>query len=100
MDSAVHSIQTAAARDKHSGGALYEGASVLTKANRDPALAAKMLEDYLAGSSKSEDAPAFIALNRLAILKDQLGDHAAANQERAQALTLAHEFKPDMAGKH
>jgi len=100
MDSAVHSIVTAAARDKHAGVALYDGASVLTKANRDPALAAKMLEDYLAGSSKSEDAPAFIALNRLARLKDQLGDPSAASQERAQALALAHEFKPSQDAKH
>ena len=100
MDSAVHSVITAAARDKHAGVALYDGASVLTRANRDPALAAKMLEDYLAGSSKTEDAPAFIALNRLAKLKDQLGDPAAASQERAQALALAHEFKPSQDAKH
>ena len=100
MDSTVHSIITAAARDKHAGVALCDGASVLTKANRDPALAAKMLEDYLAGESKTEDAPAFIALNRLAKLKDQLGDPTAASQDRAQALALAHEFKPSQDGKH
>lgn len=100
MDSAVHGILAAVARDKHAGVALYDGASVLTSAKRDPALAAKMLEDYLASSSKTEDAPAFIALNRLARLKDQLGDTAAANQERAQALALAHDFKPDRDGQH
>jgi tetratricopeptide (TPR) repeat protein len=100
MDSAVHSIIAAAQRDKHASVALYDGASELTGANRDLALAAKMLEDYLAGESKTEDAPAFIALNRLAKLKDQLGDPAAASQERAQALALAREFKPDRDGKH
>ena len=41
--------------------------------NRDPALAAKMLEDYLAGSAKTEEAPAFVAHDRLAQLKQQLG---------------------------
>jgi hypothetical protein len=53
-----------------------------------------MLEEYLAGSAKSEEAPAFVAHTRLARLKQQLGDAAAANRERAAALALAHEYKP------
>ena len=100
MESAVHSCVSAAERDKHAGVALYYGAVVLTGANRDPALAAKMLQDYLAGSTKTEEAPAFVALSRLARLKEKLGDPAAANQERAAALTLAHEFAPDQDAKH
>jgi tetratricopeptide (TPR) repeat protein len=94
MESAVHSAQYAAERDWRAGVALYDGASVLTGANRDPALAAKMLEEYLAGSAKTEEAPAFVAHTRLARLKQQLGDAAAANRERAAALTLAHEYRP------
>ena len=100
MESAVHSCVTAAERDKHAGVALYYGASLLTSANRDPAQAARMLQDYLAGSTKTEEAPAFVALSRLARLKEKLGDPAAANQERAAALALAHEFMPGQDAKH
>ena len=94
MESAVHSAVSAAERDKRAGVALYDGASVLTGANRDPELAAKMLEEYLAGSAKTEEAPAFVAHARLARLKLQLGDAAAANRERTAALALAHEYRP------
>jgi hypothetical protein len=94
MESAVHSAQYAAERDWRAGVALYDGASVLTRANRDLALAAKMLEEYLSGSAKTEEAPAFVAHTRLARLKQQLGDAAAANRERAEALVLAHEYRP------
>ena len=98
MEAAVHSGQTAAERDKaesaHAGEALYDGASLLSETHRDPALAAKMFADYLAGSAKTEEAPAFVAHLRLARLKDQLGDPAAASRERAAALALANEYKP------
>jgi hypothetical protein len=80
--------------DRHSGVALYDGAGLLTESNRDPALAATMLDDYLTGSSKTEEAPAFIAHIRLARLKQQLGDPAAANRERSAALALARDYKP------
>ena len=104
MESAVHSGVTAAERDKHSGPlgglALYDGASILTETNRDPALAAKMLDDYLAGSAKTEEAPAFVAHIRLARLKEQLGDATAANRERATALALAHDYKPAQGAAH
>ena len=98
MEAAVHSGQTSAERDKaegaHAGEALYDGASLLSETQRDPALAAKMFEEYLAGSAKTEEAPAFVAHLRLARLKDQLGDPAAASRERAAAAALAHEYKP------
>ncbi|MGA3047709.1 MAG: hypothetical protein ABSD67_13850 [Terracidiphilus sp.] len=94
MESAVHNAVSSAERDKHAGVALYDGASVLTKANRDPTLAVKMLDDYLAGSSKSEQAPAFVAYVRLARLDAQLGDAAGAQRERAAAIAMAHEYRP------
>jgi tetratricopeptide (TPR) repeat protein len=100
MMSAVQSGTNAAQRDKHAGVALYNGASTLTRANREPALACKMLEDYLAGPVKTEEAPAFVAHVRLARLKEQLGDSAAAKRERAAALALAHEYKPAQDSKH
>jgi len=94
MESAVRSGQNAAERDKFANVAFYNGASVLRGTHRDPARAAKMLEEYLGGSAKSEDAPAFVAHTWLARLKEQLGDAAAAKRERAAALALAHEYKP------
>jgi tetratricopeptide (TPR) repeat protein len=94
MESAVRSGQSAAERDKSAGVALYNGASVLRATHRDPARAAKLLEEYLASGAKSEDAPAFVAHIWLARLKEQLGDAAAASRERAAALALAHEYRP------
>ena len=94
LDTALQSGIKAAQRDRQAGVALYNGSSILTKANRNLPLAAKMLEDYLASSSKSEEAPAFAAYTRLAKVKAQLGDRAGAAQAREAALALAHDYKP------
>jgi tetratricopeptide (TPR) repeat protein len=94
MESAIHSALMAASRDPHAGLVLFDGASVLIAANRESALAEKMLEDYVASNSKVEDGPAFVAHVRLARLKQQRGDTAGAEQERAAALALAHDYKP------
>lgn len=94
LDGAIHNCLSAAARDRRAGVALYDGAGILIESRRDPALAARMLEDYLAGQSKTEEAPAFEAHLRLARLKEQLGDGAGAQRERAAAFAMAHEYKP------
>jgi tetratricopeptide (TPR) repeat protein len=94
MESAIHNCISAAERDKSSGVALSDGAGVLTESNRDPELAVKMIEEYLAGSSRTEEAPAFQAHLRLARLKKQLGDRASAQREQTAALALAHDYKP------
>jgi tetratricopeptide (TPR) repeat protein len=94
LDAALHSCIIAAEKDKRPGVALYDAAGVLTESNRDPALAAQLLEEYLAGNAKSEEAPAFEAHLRLARLKKQLGDAAGAQLELAAALKLAHDYKP------
>lgn len=100
LDTAINNCMSAAARDKHSGIALYDGAGVLIAANRNPALAAKMLEDYLAGSSKNEEAPAFIAHVRLGRLKQELGDPAGAQNEFAEATAMAREYNQAQDLKH
>lgn len=100
MAAAVHSGVAAAQRDKHAAVPLYNGASTLIGANRELPLAAKMLEDYLASSNKSEEAPAFVAYSRLARVKEQLGDKVAAEQDRAAATALAHEFTPGQRSRH
>lgn len=94
LDAALQSGLKAAQHDRQAAVALYNGASVLIKANRNLPLAAKMLETYLASPAKTEEAPAFVAHTRLAKLKAQLGDKASAEQERSAALALAHDYKP------
>ena len=94
MEAAVQSGYKAAQKDKHSGVALYNGSSVLSKGKRNLTLAAKMLEEYLGGSSRTEEGPAVEAYTRLARLKAQLGDVEGARKDRAQALELAHDYKP------
>jgi tetratricopeptide (TPR) repeat protein len=100
MESAVHSGQYAAQRDRSAGVALCDGALLLRETKRDPARAVAMLETYLASSTKTEKAPAFVVHIWLAQLKMQLGDTAAASRERAAALSLAHEYKPAQDLKH
>jgi hypothetical protein len=99
MEAAVRSAGSAAAKDRTTAVALFDGAGVLIEARRDPELAAKMLEDYLAGSSKTDEAPAFVAYSRLAALERQLGGSAEAQRDEAAAQALAHEYRPKEA-KH
>jgi tetratricopeptide (TPR) repeat protein len=100
MESAVNSLIAAVDRDKKSAVALYNGASVLAKAKRDPALAAKMLNSYLSSSAKTEEAPAFVAYTKLAYIDSQLGNSASAERDRAAAMALAHEYKPASDSVH
>ena len=94
LDSAIGEGTKAAQRDKRAGVALFNGSSVLKKSKRNLPLSAKMLQDYLAGTSLTEEAPAFVAHTWLAVIKGQLGDMAGAQQERAAALGLAHDYQP------
>jgi len=94
METAIHSAATAAQHDKQSSAALYDSAGLLIESKQDPTLAASLLANYLSSSSKTEDAPAFIAHLRLARLKLQSGDAAGADRERTAALAMAHEYKP------
>jgi tetratricopeptide (TPR) repeat protein len=94
MEAAVQSGYRAAQHDHHAGVALFNGASVLIRGKRNYALAAKMLQEYLANYPKTEEAPAFEAHTRLARLMAQMGDKNGAWQQRAAALELAHDYKP------
>jgi len=97
LDAAIQNCVAAAAKNPNSGVALYDGAGVLIASNRNPSLAAQMLENYLSSSSTSEEAPAFIAHIRLSRLKQQLGDAAGAKAELAIAAQMAQEFNPAQA---
>ncbi len=99
MSAAIKSGQTAATRDRKAAIAYYNGASVLSRANRDLEQAVKLYETYLASPDKTEEAPAFQVLTRLAKLRAQMGDHAGAERDKAAALALAHEYKPAIEAK-
>jgi predicted Zn-dependent protease len=94
MENAVQSGWTAAQRDLHSAVALFNGASVLIESNRNPSLAIKLLEAYLASPLGTEEAPAFTARVWLARLRAHTGDAEGARREKAEALALAQEYKP------
>lgn len=94
MEGAVENGYRAAQRDRKAGVALYNGASVLIRGKRNLALARKMLEEYLSDFPRTEEGPAFVAYTRLAKVNAQLGDKNAAWQARAEALKLAHDYKP------
>ena len=95
MESALKSGLAAAERDRqHSGVALFNGASVAIKANQNPALAIRMLQEYLSSSDQTEEAPTFVAHAWLARLLKQSGDGAGAARERNAALALASTYKP------
>jgi predicted Zn-dependent protease len=94
MENAVQSGWAAAQRDSHAAVALFNGASVLMKGNRNAGLAIKLLEAYLASPGATEEAPAFAARVWLARLRAQTGDSEGARRERAEALALAQEYKP------
>jgi tetratricopeptide (TPR) repeat protein len=99
MEKAVESGNRAAEHDRNAGVALYNGASILIKAKRNPALAKKMLEEYLANYPHTEEGPAFEAYTWLARLNAQLGDTNGARQARTEALELAHDYKPALGLK-
>jgi tetratricopeptide (TPR) repeat protein len=94
MEAAVKSGEAAAAHDKHAAVALFNGASILGRTNRQLDLAIKLYESYIASPDRTEEAPAFDALVRLAKLRSQTGDQAGAQSAKAAALALAHEYKP------
>ena len=97
LDAAVKSGVAAIGHDRDGAIALYEGANILARANRQTDLAIKLYEQYLASPNKSEAAPAFDALARLARLRKRTGDLPGAQRDQAAALALAHDYKPAQA---
>lgn len=94
MDVTIQECIRAVDRDPRAGVALYDAAGVLIHFQREPALAATMLEKYLDGPGRSEEAPAFVAYVRLARLQRQLGDDQGAEKDLAEAQSLAREYTP------
>jgi hypothetical protein len=81
-------------RDKQAGVALYNGASLLIETGRDPARAARMLEEYLAGSAKTEEGRRLWRMYPAGPFEGAIGRRGGASRERAAALALAQEYMP------
>jgi tetratricopeptide (TPR) repeat protein len=99
MEAALRSAEGSARKDPQATTALYDAAGVLIDGKLDPGTAARMLEEYLASPTKTEEGPAFEAHVRLAKMKKQFGDSSGAQQEIAAALALAHDYKPALEFK-
>lgn len=99
METALRSAEASARKDPQAATALYDAAGVLIDGKLDPGTAARLLEEYLASPTKTEEGPAFEAHVRLAKMKKQLGDSSGAQQEIAAALALAHDYKPALEFK-
>lgn len=91
-DEMLAALKTGAAADKSRGPALVDGATILIQANREPALAAQWLEEYLNGKTLDETAPAFVVHAELGDLLRQHGDQAGANREFAAARALSAKY--------
>jgi tetratricopeptide (TPR) repeat protein len=76
--------------------ALRDGASILARAGRDPALAIRLLRLYLA--APVEEGPAFKAHDLLGQLLEKQGDRRASAAEYRAALALAHSDKSAQEG--
>jgi len=94
METALQNGLKAAGQDDSSNVVLFNAASILNRCNKNLPLAAKLFTEYLAGSPKTEEAPAFVAHARLARIDAQLGDIAAARREREAAMEMAHDYQP------
>lgn len=89
----IQAVHKGAALDTEHGVASADGASVLIRANRDLPFARQLLEQYLASSNKSEDAPAFQTHVQLGKLLTSLGDPTGAQQQFASAVELAKDYQ-------
>lgn len=92
-DDMVAAVSKGSELDTQHGVALADGASVLIRAGRDLPYAQKLLEQYLASSNKSEDAPAFQTHVQLGKLLTGIGDAQGAQQQFAAAVELAKDYQ-------
>lgn len=88
MEQALHSLESSPVDRPE---ALMEGASLLLRANLDPALAMRLLRRYL--SSPVEEGPAFKAHTMLGELLERQGERGAAAEQYRSALALFHGYK-------
>lgn len=100
MESALNSCYLSVEHDHHATNALFGAGGMLLSTRRNLPLATKMLEIYLAGPNKNEDSPAFVAHLELARIKEQSGDMAEAQKQRAIAQSMAHDYHSAEERRH
>ena len=88
-DLAVAAVHQAIDADHSRDSSLVDAASLLTRLQREPRLAANVLRDYLTSPAISDAAPAFKVRLQLAAILRTLGDSAGAEHEVALADALA-----------
>jgi len=93
-DTAVETLKHCIAVDKAKDPALVDAASILNEMHREPKLAELALQQYLAGNSKTDDAPAAKAHVLLGKTFASVGDSAGARIEFGKALELASNYPP------
>jgi tetratricopeptide (TPR) repeat protein len=89
MEKALREIENAPV-DHHE--ALMDGASLLMRTGRDPALGIRLLRRYFS-AGPVEEGPAFKAHEYWGQLLERQGDHRAAAQEYHSALALFHNYR-------
>jgi tetratricopeptide (TPR) repeat protein len=89
MEKAVREIENAPV-DHHE--ALMDGASLLMRTGRDPALGIRLLRRYFS-AGPVEEGPAFKAHEYWGQLLERQGNHRAAAQEYHAALALFHNYR-------
>ena len=92
-DQCVAAIQSAIALNPK-GPPLADAASILITAHRSPELVERLLRDYLASPSKTDESPAFKVHLQLGDLLKQRGDSAAARVQYTEAAALAANWTP------
>jgi tetratricopeptide (TPR) repeat protein len=93
-DKAVAALETSIAVNRTKNAALVDVASLLMTLNRELDVAERVLREYLASGTKSEEAPAFKVHVQLGKLLQKRGDAAGARQEFAAAIALASGYSP------
>ena len=88
MEQALHNLESGPIDHP---AALVDGANMLLRTNRDPALGARLVRRYFS-NGPVEEAPAFKAHDVLGQLLERQGDRQAAAEQYRTALTLAHTY--------
>lgn len=94
MDQALRTMES---RPLDHPAALYDGASMLRRLDRNYPLAIRLLRRYL-DSATVEEAPAFKAHALLGELLEKQGDRSSAASEYRAALAMAHSYHPPQDG--
>ncbi|CAN5413814.1 hypothetical protein BH10ACI4_BH10ACI4_39030 [soil metagenome] len=92
-DQALSAIKSALALNPK-GPELVDAASILTQAHQSPELAERLLREYLASTSQTDESPVFKAHVQLGDLLKSRGDKAGARTEYEAALALATSYTP------